>query len=118
MADATKSRKATAVNRGMPWHQLCMYSLAQHDALAMAQSRLEGGGYLAAFLDDLYLVTTPARARPALDDVTRTVEQHAGVAANLGKTRVYRAAGGPPSPGVEELGPDVWCGGDSEPSSR
>ena len=35
----------------------------------------------------LYLVTTPARARPALDDVTRAVEQHAGVTANLGKTR-------------------------------
>ena len=65
-------------------------------------------------MDDLYLVTT----RPALDDVTRTVEQHAGVAANLGKTRVYRAAGGPPPPGVEELGPDVWCGGNSEPATR
>ena len=35
-----------------------LYSLAQHDALAMAQSRLEEGEYLAAFLDDLYLVTT------------------------------------------------------------
>ena len=84
----------------------------------MAQSRLEEGGDLAAFLGGLYLVTTPARARPALDDVIRTVEQHAGVAANLGKTRVYRAAGGPPPPGVEELGPDVWCGGDSEPATR
>ena len=79
MADATKSRKATVVNRGMPWHQLCT---------PWRNSRLEEGGYLAAFLDDLYLVTTPARARPALNDVTRTVEQHAGVAANLGKTRV------------------------------
>ncbi|CAE7415332.1 CPY1 [Symbiodinium sp. KB8] len=54
---------------------------------------------------------------PALDDVTRTVERHAGVAANLGKTRVYRASGGPPPPNVEALGPDVWCGGDSEPAS-
>ena len=115
-ADATKSRRATVVNRGTLAPAL--YSLAQHDALAMAQSRLEEGAYLAAILDNLYLVTTPARARPALDDVTRTVEQHAGVAANLGKTRVYRAAGGPPPPGVEELGPDVWCGGDSEPATR
>ena len=85
-----------------------LYALAQHDALAAAQGRLEPGEFLAAFLDDLYLVTTPARARPALDDVTRTVERHAGVAANFGKTRVYRANGGPPPPDVEALGPDVW----------
>ena len=50
--------------------------------------------YLAAFLGDLYVPChncNPTRARPALDDVTRTVEQHSGVAANLGKTRVCRA---------------------------
>ena len=75
------------------------------------------GAYLAAFLDDLCLVTTPARAGPALDDVTCTVELHAGVAANLGKTRVYRAGGGPPPPIVGELGPGVWCGGESEPAT-
>ena len=45
------------------------------------------------------------------------VEGHAGVTANLGKTRVYRASGGPPPPDVEALGPDVWCGGDSEPAT-
>ena len=94
-----------------------LYSLAQHDALAAAQGRLERGEFLAVFLDDLFFVTTPARARPALDDVTRTVERHAGVPANLGKTRVYRASGGPPPPDVEALGPDFWCGGDSEPAS-
>ena len=94
-----------------------LYSLAQHDALAAAQGRLQPGEFLAAFLDDLYLVTTPARARSALDDVTRTVERQAGVAANLGKTRVYRASGGPPPPDIAVLGPEVWCGGDSEPAT-
>ena len=79
--------------------------------------RLEPGEFLAAFLDDLYLVTTPARARLALDDVTRTVGRHAGVATNLGKTRVYRVSGGPPPLDVEALGPDVWCGGDTEPAT-
>ena len=60
--------------------------MAQHDdALAVAQGRLASREYLAAFVDDLYLVTTLARARPALADVTRIVEQHASVAANLGK---------------------------------
>ena len=42
--------------------------------------------------------------------------RHAGVAANLGKTRVQRASGKPP-PDVEALGPDVWCGGDGEPAT-
>ena len=87
-----------------------LFALAQHDALHEAQGGLQAGEFLAAFLDDLYLVTTPPRARAALDDVTRIVEARAGVSANLGKTRVYRAAGGPPPPGIEELGPGVWCG--------
>ena len=80
------------------------------DGLHEAQGRLQAGEFLAAFLDDLYLVTTSLRARAALDDTTAIVEARAGVAANLGKTRVYRMAGGPPPPGIAELGPDVWCG--------
>eukprot|EP00439_Symbiodinium_sp_Y106_P003771 s5894_g1.t1 len=38
------------------------------------------------------------------------VERGAGVEANLGKTRVFNAAGGDAPPGVDVLGPDVWCG--------
>ena len=30
--------------------------------------------------------------------------------ANLGKTRVFNAEGGDAPPGVDVLGPDVWCG--------
>eukprot|EP00439_Symbiodinium_sp_Y106_P043805 s1788_g5.t1 len=37
------------------------------------------------------------------------VERGAGVEANLGKTRVFNAAGGDAPPGVDVLGPDVWC---------
>ena len=73
---------------------------------------------MGARLAHLYLVTTPARARPALDGVTCTVKLHAAVATNLGQTRVYRAGTGPPPPGIEELGPGVSCGGDSEPATR
>ena len=62
-----------------------------------------------AFLDDvIYLVTTPARSREELDVVTASIETRAGVAANLGKTRVYNRAGGPAPPGVAEL--SVWRG--------
>ena len=87
-----------------------LYALGQHDALVAAASRLADGDFLAAFLDDLYVVTSPERAREGYDVVTGLVEERAGVAANQGKTRVFNLTGGPAPPGIAELGPDVWCG--------
>ena len=37
--------------------------------------------------------------------VTGAVETHAGISANLGKTRVFNYAGGPTPPGIADLGP-------------
>ena len=73
--------------------------LGQHDALAAAARQLEAGEFLAAFLDYIYVVTA-----------TATIEREAGVAANLGKTRVYHARGSSAPPGMHELGEDMWCG--------
>ena len=73
-----------------------LFALAQHLALDTAQAGLREGEFLAAFLDDLYIVTWPERARQAYDLVTYTVELHAGVAANQGKTRgVWHRGWGP-----------------------
>ena len=59
-----------------------------------------------AFLDDLYvLLPEPSRAQAALDLVTREVETHAGISANLGKTRVFNYEAGPAPPGIADLGP-------------
>ncbi|CAE7943931.1 unnamed protein product [Symbiodinium sp. KB8] len=55
--------------------------------------------------------------REYLRVVTGEVERGAGVEANLGKTRVYNAAGGDAPPGIAALGPDVWCG-DLPPARR
>ena len=93
------------------------YALGQHDSLVAASAALRAGEYLAAFLDDLYVVTVPERAAPLLHVVTGEVERGAGVEANLGKTRVYNAAGGDAPPGIAALGPDVWCG-DLPPARR
>ena len=87
-----------------------IYALGQHDSLVAASASLRPDVRLAAFLDDLYVVTVPERAAPLLRVVTSEVERGAGVEANLGKTRVFNAAGGDASPGVDVLGPDVWCG--------
>ena len=53
-------------------------ALCQHDALAAAARQLEAGEFLAAFLDDIYVVTSPSRARGRLDAVTATIEREAG----------------------------------------
>ena len=87
-----------------------LYALGQHDSLVAASASLRPDERLAAFLDDLYVVTVPERAAPLLRVVTGEVERGAGVEANLGKTRVFNAAGGDAPPGVDVLGPDVWCG--------
>ena len=94
-----------------------LFARGQHDALVAAAQQLQAGEFLAAFLDDIYVVTTPSQARVRLEAVTSTIERQAGVAANLGKTRVYNAQGGPAPPGISELGADVWCG-DKPPSER
>ena len=86
------------------------YALGQHDSLVAASASLQPTERLAAFLDDLYVVTGPDRAAPLLRVVTGEVERGAGVEANLGKTRVYNAAGGDAPPGIDDLGRDVWCG--------
>eukprot|EP00435_Cladocopium_sp_Y103_P003690 s4199_g1.t1 len=87
-----------------------LFALGQHDALAGAAATLHPADCLLAYLDDLYVVTTPERARAAYDVVTRAVHAHAGISANSGKTRVYSRGGGAAPPGIADLGPEVWRG--------
>ena len=87
-----------------------LYSLAQHQALENASRQLAAGEYLAAYLDDIYIVVSPHRARPAYDVVAHELNTHAGVAPNPSKTRVYNGQGGVAPEGIQELGPDVWRG--------
>ncbi|CAE7715571.1 unnamed protein product, partial [Symbiodinium sp. KB8] len=81
--------------------------LGPHDSLVAASASLWPDERLAAFLDDLYVVTVPERAAPLLRVVTGDVERGAGV---VGKTQVFNADGGDAPPGVDVLDPDVWCG--------
>ena len=86
------------------------FALGQHGALLKAASALHASDSLLAFLDDLYVLTTRERARAARDTVVGIVETECGIASNEGKTRAHSCAGGPPPPGVAELGADVWRG--------
>ena len=70
----------------------------------------EAGEELLAYLDDLYVITSSRRAREGLDLVASRVQEHCGIASNVGKTRVYNAGHGAPLPGMHELGDEVWRG--------
>ena len=85
-----------------------LFSLGQHDGLERAAAELRPGEELLAYLDDLYVITSSARAKPALDVVATRVEEHCGIASNVGKTRIYNTAGGPAPRGAAELGEEVW----------
>lgn len=87
-----------------------LFALGQHAGLAAAAAGLQPDERLMAFLDDLYIITTPARARAVYDTTTRAVAAHAGIHTNPAKTRVYTRTGGPAPPGIAALGPDVWRG--------
>ena len=51
------------------WDEL--YALGQHDALQQASDALHPDDTPVAFLDDLYVITSPSRARAALDETVR-----------------------------------------------
>ena len=59
-----------------------LFSLGQHEGLQQAAADLQSGQELLAFLDDLYVITRSARAKPALDVVTDRVQEHCGIASN------------------------------------
>ena len=86
-----------------------LFALGQHDALVGAAATLQPHEELAAFLDDVYVVTTAPGARRALDTVTGAIAAHCGIDANLGKTRVFNFTGEPAPGNIAALGDGVWC---------
>ena len=99
------SARRKAANKEMHLPRHCF---PLHDGLERAAAELRPGEELLAYLDDLYVITSSARAKPALDVVATRVEEHCGIASNVGKTRIYNTAGGPAPRGVAELGEEVW----------
>ena len=94
-----------------------LFALAQHEALVAARRLLHEDDFLLAFLDDLYIVTVPERARAAFDTVTHEVEAGAGVRTHVGKLRMWSRAGGTAPPGFEEYDAEVWTG-NAAPAKR
>ena len=85
-----------------------LYALAQHDGLVAANENLLPNELLLSFLGDLYIVTCRSRAYDAFQEVTKKVEECAGVRTHLGKLRVWFVGGGAKLLDIATLGPDVW----------
>ena len=80
-----------------------LFALAMHEALVHSQAQLQEGEFLAAFLDDIYLVTQPGRARAAFDSTTRIIQEVTAMRTNMGKCRMYNRTGNAAPPEIASL---------------
>ena len=93
-----------------------LYALGQHKALCEIQAVLQENEHIFAYLDDVYVICDPERAAQVFEIIAAALELHAGIRVNLGKTKMWNAAGDKPE-GIDKIGPDVWVGG-GETSSQ
>ena len=81
-----------------------MYALAQHDALVEAEQHLLPTERILSFLDDLYVLTSKARAATVFRTVAETVERRAGVQSHRGKLKAWCRGGGGAPQDLQALG--------------
>ena len=79
-----------------------LFSLGQHRALEAIVGRLEEGERLFAYLDDAYVVCSPARISEVHAILVQELERHAHICLHLGKTQIWNRGGIVPT-GVAEL---------------
>ncbi len=91
-----------------------LFALAQHPALQEIQRHLQAGEALFAFLDDIYILCEPDRVSILFELAREAPFRYAHIEINMGKTRVWNAAG------VEPLGARAmgWVGDHSLPDER
>ena len=69
-----------------------LFALGQHAALHAVQSRLKATESLFAFLDDVYVATTPDRVGEVYTALATKLYPHSRIRINGGKTQVWNAA--------------------------
>ena len=95
-----------------------LFALGQHPALQEVQGSLAPDEALFAFLDDVYVLCRPQRARAIFDHLAAALQRHCGIGINMGKTRVWNQGGTEPL-GFRGMGsPErpVWTGGADLPT--
>ena len=84
-----------------------LFSLGIHDALAEVQQHLQPGECLFAYLDDVYVLSSPERIREVYNMLETTLRAQAGIQLHTGKTLTWNVAG-ERLEDMEDWGPDVW----------
>ena len=77
-----------------------LFCLAVQSALAAAQGELRDGEAVFAYLDDVYLLTTPDRCTQVLAIVSRHLQEKCGISVNQGKLQSWCPRGGPSPAGL------------------
>ena len=70
-----------------------LFSLGQHGALAAVQRQLHASEKMFAYLDDIYIVTTPARVGHVYSLLQDALFRHARIRLHSGKTQVWNSGG-------------------------
>ena len=70
-----------------------LFSLGQHAALEAVKARMVDGEVLLAFLNDVYVITTPERVGDVYVALQEELHQHARIRIHVGKTQVWNAVG-------------------------
>ena len=83
------------------------FSLGIHDALSEVQQHLQPGERFFAYLDDVYVLSSPERIREVCNMLETTLRAHAGIQLHTGTTRTWNVARERPE-NMEDVGPDVW----------
>ena len=81
---------------------LALFSLDQHPALLAVQAQLQDGERLFAFLDDVYVVCSPARVNAIYGLLQNALFAHSSIRVHNGKTQVWNRGGVVPA-GIEVL---------------
>ena len=70
-----------------------LYSLGQHRALQAVAEQPQEGEHLFAFLYDTIFVSSPLRVGPVYATLQESLNVHAGIQINAGKTQIWNKAG-------------------------
>ena len=83
-----------------------LFALALHDSLKAADDALCADEHIMAFLDDIYIVTSCARAATAFQSVAESIRNGTGIHTHMGKLQMWSKGGGSAPDGVEAGGRD------------
>ena len=79
------------------------FCLAMKSALEEIQQRLQPGDVVVAYIDDVYVLTRPERARAAYDLVAEVLQRTCGIQVNQGKLVCWNRSGEAAPPQVAQL---------------